>query len=38
VATNPSSTSRVGILTVAGFTIQITEGPKGDIKLEKPVH
>ena len=38
VATNPITSSRVGILTVAGFTIQITEGPKGDIKLEKPVH
>jgi pro-kumamolisin-like protein/all-beta uncharacterized protein/BACON domain-containing protein len=37
VANNTNTTTRVGDLTVAGFTIQVTEGPKGAIKLEKPV-
>jgi hypothetical protein len=37
VANNPNSTTRVGDLTVAGYVIQVTEGPKGEIKLEKPV-
>jgi hypothetical protein len=38
VANNPNSTTRVGDLTVAGYVIQVTEGAKGEIKLEKPVH
>jgi pseudomonalisin len=38
VANNPNSSARVGDLTVAGFTIQITEGSKGAVILGKPVH
>jgi hypothetical protein len=38
VANNPNSSARVGDLTVAGFTIQISEGAKGAISLGKPVH
>ena len=38
VANNPNSTVRVGDLTVAGYMIQVTEGAKGDVKIEKPVH
>jgi hypothetical protein len=38
VANNPNSSARVGDLTVAGFTIQVTEGAKGAVSLGKPVH
>ena len=38
VANNPKSTVRTGNLIVAGYTIQITEGTKGSVKLGKPVH
>ncbi len=37
VANNPNSASRVGDLTVAGFTIQVSEGAKGSVSLGKPV-
>jgi Putative binding domain, N-terminal len=38
VTNNPKSTVRTGNLIVAGYTIQITEGTKGSVKLGKPVH
>jgi hypothetical protein len=38
VANNPNSAVRIGDLTVAGYVIQVTEGAKGDVKIEKPVH
>jgi hypothetical protein len=38
VANNPNSSARVGDLTVAGFTIQVTEGAKGAVSLGNPVH
>ncbi|HLK18269.1 MAG TPA: BACON domain-containing carbohydrate-binding protein, partial [Bryobacteraceae bacterium] len=36
VANNPKSTVRSGNLVVAGYTVQITEGPKSAIKVGKP--
>ena len=38
VANNPKSSVRTGNLVVAGYTVQITEGTKGSVKLGKPVH
>jgi hypothetical protein len=38
VANNPKTSVRSGNLVVAGYTIQITEGIKGAIKVGKPVH
>jgi hypothetical protein len=38
VANNPKSSVRSGNLVVAGYTIQITEGTKGSVKLGKPIH
>jgi len=38
VANNPNSSARVGDLTVAGFTVQVTEGAKGAVSLGKPIH
>ncbi len=37
VTTNPSSVARTGILSVAGYSIQVTEGPKGNIQYGPPV-
>ena len=36
LANNPNSSARTGSMTIAGYTIQVSEGPKGDIKLADP--
>ena len=37
VTNNPNTATRVGVLTVAGYNIQVTEGSKGAVQLAKPM-
>ena len=37
VANNPNSSSRTGVLTIAGYSIQVTEATKNNVKVGKPV-
>ena len=34
---DPTSATRTGVLSVAGYSIQVTEGAKGNLELGKPV-
>jgi len=38
IAVNPAATVRTGVLSVAGYSIQVTEGPTGAIQIGKAVH
>jgi len=29
---------RTGVLSVAGYSIQITEGPAGNVEIGQPIH
>ena len=37
IANNTNSATRTGVLSVAGYSIQVTEGPKGNFELGKPI-
>ena len=38
IAANPAMTVRTGVLSVAGYSIQITEGPAGNVEIGQPIH